>query len=506
MGSYREIERKFDADSDVALPDLRGVGDIATVTDPAEITLEATYFDTADMQLAIHRTTLRRRTGGTDEGWHLKLPADGDARTEVRLPLDSSLDTVPTELVKQVRALVRGRELVPVAVLRTTRRERQLLDATGNELAVLADDRVRAERLGEHSGTPSAWREVEVELVEGDQELLDAVSRLLVSTGLSRSAAASKLQRCLGDLVPEQRKHPTLTPRSPAGEVALAHLRQQIQELVSRDRGARVDEPDAVHKMRVATRRLRSALATFRPVFDRTRTDPVRDELRWLGGALGEPRDAEVMRERLRHLAREQPDELLLGPVLRRIGLEMDERHRTAHGHLLEALDDERYLRLLGALDQLLADPPFTAAARRRAKRELPRLVARACRRVDRAAHAVEVAGSREEHDRLLHEVRKSAKRARYAAESVAPVFGKPAIRLAKRMENLQEVLGEHQDSVVARDVLRSIGVVAHLSGENGFSFGLLHGIERCRGAAAQREYASALRAASKKKPRRWTR
>jgi CHAD domain-containing protein len=134
-----------------------------------------------------------------------------------------------------------------------------------------------------------------------------------------------------------------------------------------------------------------------------------------------------------------------------------------------------------------------------------PRLVARACRRLDRAAKAADAATTPEDRDHLLHEVRKAAKNARYAAESVTPVCGRPAVRLAKRMEALQEVLGENQDSVAARQVLREIGVAAHLAGENGFTFGLLYGLERSRGEAAQRTFRPALRAASQKGARRWT-
>ncbi len=507
MGRIREIERKFDTTAGTPLPDLTNVGGIATATEPVETTLEATYFDTRDVRLATHRTTLRRRTGGADQGWHLKLPVGGEERTEIRRGLDNGARKVPKALAKKVRGLARRRELGPVAIVRTTRLEQRLVDSSGKDLAIVADDTVHATRLGGGSVDVSTWREVEVELVGGDQALLDAVSTHLESAGLTRSASSSKLQRTLGlgNVVPEQRNRPALTPRSRAGAVALAHLREQVEELIARESGAREDEPDAVHKMRVATRRLRSALSTYRPLLRRERTDPVRDELKWLADALGEPRDAEVLRDRLRHLAKEQPGDLVLGPVLRRIDQETGARHRTGRDHLLEALDDERYRRLLGTLTALVTDPPFTKAAHRRAKRGLPRLVGRAATRVDRAARAANGATTPEQRETLLHEVRKAAKRVRYAAESVAPVFGKPAKRLAKRMERLQDVLGEHQDSVVTRDALRQLGVAAHLSGENGFTFGLLHEHERTLGDAAQREYEPALRAASKKSVRRWT-
>jgi CHAD domain-containing protein len=285
----------------------------------------------------------------------------------------------------------------------------------------------------------------------------------------------------------------------------MAHLGQQVDKLVMHDRGARVDEPDAVHQMRVATRRLRSALATYRPLLDRERTDPVRQELKWLGQVLGRPRDTEVLHWRLRDLVAAQPGELVLGPVGARVDLELGDRHRVAHADLVAALDGDRYFRLLDALDTLLAEAPLTARAGKSARTQLPALVGRAAGRVDRAARAVAGDRSPQERNQGLHKVRKSAKRARYAAESAVPVSGKPATRLAERMEALQDVLGEHQDSVAAQSLLLELAVAAQASGENGFTFGLLYARERTRANDARRDYEPALRKTSTTRARRWT-
>jgi CHAD domain-containing protein len=341
-------------------------------------------------------------------------------------------------------------------------------------------------------------------LVEGDESLLDALESRLQSAGLRRSAASSKLARVLGDPIPDRSTGPQLTKNSTAGAVVLRYMREQVDALISKDRGVRSDEPDAVHQMRVATRRLRSVLATYRRLFEGGRTEPLRGELAWLGAALGKPRDAEVLRDRLRGAVSKLPDELVLGPVIKRIELEMGERHRVGHAELVRALDDDRYLALLDAFDDLLAGPPFTDRAQRPARRELPGHVLRTCRRVDRTADAADKATTVADRELRLHEVRKAAKRARYAAESVAPVFGKPAKRLAGRMEQLQEILGEHQDSVVARQTIRDIAIAAAAAGENSFTFGLLHAREANVAEAAQRAYRSALRAALKKRVRRW--
>ncbi len=156
-----------------------------------------------------------------------------------------------------------------------------------------------------------------------------------------------------------------LTPDSPASAVLLAHLTEQVRAMTSREQQARLDEPDGVHKMRVATRRLRSALATFRPLLDRAVTDPLRDELKWIAGELGGARDAEVLRMRLLDELAAEPDELVLGPIASLIEVELRADHRKAHDELVVALDSERYRLLVEQLEALIADPPFTDLASR---------------------------------------------------------------------------------------------------------------------------------------------
>jgi CHAD domain-containing protein len=280
-----------------------------------------------------------------------------------------------------------------------------------------------------------------------------------------------------------------------------------VAALVAADPFVRMDAEDAVHQMRVATRRLRSALATFRSLFAEGAVDPLRDELKWLGEVLGRARDAEVMRARLRADVGEQPAELVVGPVLRRIDLELRAEHKAAHADVVAALDGERYLALVTALEEFVAGPPFGEKAARPAKDAVASLVRKSYRRVERAAVAVDesdaASGDSVGHDHPLHEVRKAAKRARYAAESVRPVVGKPAKRLAKALEAVQETLGDHQDSVVERVWLRDLGMRAHLAGENGWTFGRLHGLAEAR-ALHDEEAWGELRAGARKAAARW--
>ena len=203
MGSTQqgETERKFDVDEHTVLPDLATIRDVCSVDQPARHELRAVYFDTADLDLARRGITLRRRTGGKDEGWHLKLPARGDTRIEVHEPLTAGDDdAVPATLRTRVRAVVADRALAPVALLRTTRREYALRDRRGAILASVCDDAVRARRLRDDH--EQAWREWEVELENGPASFLDTVADALRAAGASLPRASSKLRRTLGEIPP----------------------------------------------------------------------------------------------------------------------------------------------------------------------------------------------------------------------------------------------------------------------------------------------------------------
>ena len=212
-GGFIETERKYDAAAGFTLPDLAGLDGVAAVTGPQTYRLRAIYFDTADFRLAAAKITLRRRTGGTDAGWHLKLPAGVDSRREVHAPLGRSASSVPARLAGLVAGWSGGQPLRPIARLATTRRLRRLAGRDGEVLAEVADDLVigslpapAASRAGAAGpagpGMPewreaSRWREIEIELVTGPRELLDSAGDLLRRAGAAPSAAVSKLSRLL---------------------------------------------------------------------------------------------------------------------------------------------------------------------------------------------------------------------------------------------------------------------------------------------------------------------
>jgi CHAD domain-containing protein len=262
---------------------------------------------------------------------------------------------------------------------------------------------------------------------------------------------------------------------STSGEVVLAYLGEQTARLESLAAAVRRNDLGSVHQMRVTARRLRATLQSFPMILPAAATGQCRDDLKWLGGVLGEARDCEVLSRRLEGELASFPPELVMGPAKARLRKHFAPRETAARGSTAEALDSRRFSVLLGQLSRLLDDPPLTASAAAPADDILPEAVARAYRKTRRRMRHAELTPPGTARDVALHETRKAAKRARYAAEAAAPVYGKHARRFVKRMKAVQSALGGHQDAVNARAAAREIGVHSHLAGENAFSFGLLY-------------------------------
>ncbi len=481
----REIERKYESDES-RLPDLTGVTGVAAVVHRGVVHLDATYYDTADERLAASSVTLRRRTGGSDAGWHLKFPVAPGVRDEIHAPLS---DTLPDDLAGLVRSRVRDGELLPVVRLRSDRDVRHLVDADGRLLAEIAADAVHAERLTAGGGE-TQWTEIEVELAdEGDPAFLDKVDKRLRKAGVRPSASASKLARALAETAPDKKRAPA-SAGDPvtAGDHVLAYVRTQRDAIVELDPAVRRDAEDSVHSMRVATRRLRSTFKSFGKVLDRAVTDPIGDELKWLAGALGLDRDREVLTERLTAALDEVPAALVRGPVTERLHTWSRAEHGGARGRLIGVLDSRRYLALLDTLDALIADPPLRKAAGKKPRKVIANAVKKDFRKVTGLVQQARELEPGTDRDVAIHEARKKTKRTRYAAEAGRPALGKPAKTLVKSMKALQNLLGEHQDSVMARQTLRELSAVAHAAGESAFTYGLLHEREEQRAVRVEAE------------------
>jgi CHAD domain-containing protein len=477
--THREIERKYEASQATTMPSWSSLFDGEPETHDQQ--LIATYHDTADLRLAGARITLRYRSGDDETGWHLKLPAGKDTRDEIQIRTDTVADPgpPPAELAGLLRTITRGAPLLPIAELRTSRHVLRWTDPEGRDLLEVTDDSVSARVLPD--GPEKSWREIEIELgAEGDLRLLKKADAVLRKSGVRPSSSASKLARALGDRVPAQ-PSPVRGRKASAGDVIVAYLRDQAAAIRRYDVEVRRDSDDAVHQLRVATRRARSALQAYGKLLDREQTRHLTDELKWLAGVAGEPRDLEVLRERFATAIAAQPVQDVLGDVSGRLVAWFAPRQAKARELLLEALDSERYLALLDELDALLADPPLTPRAHKAAVKVLPVELGRAFRRM-RLHMAIADEHTGLQRDLELHEVRKAGKRLRYATEAAAPVLGGDAATLISHTKEVQEVLGDHQDAVVAAPVLREIAIASTGERENAFTWGVLYGLERCKG------------------------
>lgn len=499
--AHREIEQKFDVSDEMATPSLTQLPGVASVSAPADRVLEAEYFDTADLDLATAGVTLRRRTGGPDAGWHMLLPVADHERLELRLPLGEREDEVPAHLLERARAEGADAPLAPVARIRTHRSVRSLLDELDRVLAEFCDDRVDAERLLPPTSR-SRWREWEVELVDGPGSLLLAAAMLLRRAGATPTVG-SKLGRALGLTAADAGSTASSSSPGTAGEVLLRYLQQQLEQL--RDQGPRVaaGEPDSVHRMRVAARRARSALATYGVLLEPGAGDELRAELRWLGSRLGEARDAEVLRARLAAMLQEQPPTTEREELSGRIDRELEARAARGLAGTTELLGSDRYRQLLDTLGHRVAAPPFTERASRPAREEVARLVGRDWARLMRRARAASASGP-VERDHALHDVRKAAKRLRYAAESADLVLGARARTLAASGTVIQDALGEHHDSTVSRALLRQLaadgGSAPHPVLE------VLHAREEERARAVEGAYEKAIVVLGRRHRLRWLR
>jgi CHAD domain-containing protein len=487
---HLEVERKFDVVESTVSPSFEGIAAVAHVDKSPIESLDATYFDTPTQDLVRNKITLRRRTGGHDAGWHLKLPAGPDARTEVRAPLDASdHDTVPTELRDIVLAIVRERPLEPVARISTERETQVLYGADGAALAEFSNDHVTAWSAGDSDAQPAEqeWREWELELVENngaaDTELLSRLSNRLLDAGAAPAGHASKLARVLGT---PARPDGTAEPADPVHRA----VAEQVAELLVWDRAVRADAYDAVHQMRVTIRKIRSLLADSQDSSGSSDNPWIQDELRELGNVLGAARDAEVLAERYQQALDKLPPELVRGRIRERLVEGARRRYQTGLRRSLIAMRSQRYFHLLDALDAWVAEIPAAASGDERA----PVTLEAAYRKVRKAAKATAQVEPEAEHERdlALHRIRKRAKRLRYTAAATG------ATQVSEQAKVIQTLLGDHQDSVVSREHLSHQAEAAHTAGEDTFTYGLLYQQEADLAESCRQQLGDALRKLAK--------
>lgn len=510
---HREIERKLEVPPGFRLPSLERAGaGIGATSRASTCRLVAVYFDTADLRLARHRITLRRRTGGPDAGWHLKLPhADADAgaaavgddttRDEVQLPLSAG-DSPPARLTSLVLGVTRGAPMAPVVTLRTERRRVLVADTSGQPLAEVTDDRV-AVVAGRR--TAGRFRELEVEAAPGRTATdLDSIVAALVAAGAAESDFASKALRALGPSAaapPDIPSPPPVGPGDRAGDAVQAFLAVHVTAFLREDLRVRRGLPDGVHRQRVAARRLRSGLRAFSPLLEGSWARQLSAELKWIGQELAASREIEVLEDRmLAGLAGLAGTDIAGAAHTVRSTLTSDDR--AALRRVKAAMESRRYLHLLDALVDAARSPQLTDAAEAPAGTALPPLMRATWKRLAAAVRPLTLDGP----DTAWHKARIRAKHARYAADALVPVFGKPALRLAAGLNEVTELLGRHQDASVAAETARSLAERDGVDGRAGYALGLLHEAQRAEILDIRRTFSTVWPAVAAKKRRRWLR
>lgn len=508
-----EIERKYDIDGQASLPRLNGVGGVAQVRYRPPMALEAVYFDTADRVLSANNVTLRRRTGGTDAGWHVKI-GKGDRRIEMQSPLGSEELTVPRRILDLVRVHVRGQALTQIARLTTLRSVVDLMDGQGHPLAEVSDDQVAAMSVGFRAESRvQHWREWEVEVIDagrvtsssgGTEAFLDSVGQVLETAGARVSAAGSKVEKVVGKTADP------LDPRAPlagqpdtaehsggrapgVGAVLTATVRAQVRTLKGWDPLVRRNVEDSVHQYRVSCRTLRSILQTYAPLLDAEATGAVVKDLRKLGQLLSVARDAEVVRDQVAERLEALPGGatgpvagMVPGKTVRRLRQSQAKAYDVAHARQLKRMRGEWYFEVLDRLDAFAREVPLSAeltAAEESAAAEA--MVPLAAEQVDAVLALAAAVGSEQEHEariEQMHQVRKEAKRLRYAVKAVQEAtgldLGTELVARMKTAKRLQEALGDHRDSVMFQEHVLATSRTAAAKGEDTFGYGVLFAAE----------------------------
>jgi CHAD domain-containing protein len=492
----REVELKLRVDG--ALDVARAAERCALFPHERTVrTLVATYYDTDDLRLARWGATLRFRTGDEGPGkWTLKLPeADDGSSARAELDFPGGPRKIPDEARRLLVAFVRSAALARVARLRTVRRS-WALTRDGGEVAELVDDEVA---ILDGRTIAGRFREVEIEARAATLREIEAIAEALKDGGAIAGEQMPKLARALGpraEAPPDVAVPEPVAPKDPAAAAVRAALLDGARRILRNHAGVVLGDAEAVHQMRVGARRIRSDLGTFAPLVEEEPATRLTNELAWLAAALGEVRDLDVLDARLRGHAPVADD---LEPLFGRLRESRDARR----AELIEVLGSARYVALLDDLVRAAAQPPLTEAAADPCREALPPLVAKAWSSLAKTGRLL-AEGDPEED---WHRVRKKAKRARYAAEAAARCLGsagKEAREFASLCEAVQEVLGEHQDAVVARDEV--IAAVKEIEGSPAFHFGAgrLAEVEDGAARAARGAFPRTWDALDRKKRRRW--
>ncbi|NOS76986.1 MAG: CYTH and CHAD domain-containing protein [Nitrospira sp.] len=473
-----EREIKLCVDSDFRLPDIPG----GIVLPRRRLT--STYYDTAAHDLAQARITLRHRSERGKTVWQLKIPLGLD-RQEVEL---ADRHDQPPAVFRELLALHLGTgQLVPVATvrvwrtgLRVRRHRAPMAEIALDSVAVLMNGCVT-----------QRFRELEIEQRGPDATALEELEQLLRRTGARDHDGRPKLFRALSLASPAPDVPPA--PDAPVAMHVRWALAQQVRWLLAHDPGTRLGtEPESLHQMRVATRRLRAVLRAARPVLLLDWAASLQGELSWLGQVLGPARDLDVQIAHFTEAAAglDVRDRPLLVQLVTQLRSQRDHVHQV----LLTELNSARYVELIRRIRQAAHDPAMVESPL-----TLHDLASGEFKKLRRAVRQLGTSPK----DAALHEVRIKTKRARYAAELALWSAGKPASRFIKRARAVQDRLGTYQDALQAEVSLRAF-LKSATTVRDGFVIGRLVERQRARRETVRKELTSLIKRLLKQGKNSW--
>ncbi|MBC3185159.1 CYTH and CHAD domain-containing protein [Corynebacterium sp. zg-331] len=523
-----EVETKYSVHSTDSVPDLTKILNVHSIDAAQRYELTAIYYDTRDLRLTRSKITLRRRLGGKDDGWHLKLPDTGSGRTEIGATLNTdtnpegecpsvvygATDPIPAELLHHVRAIVRRHKLIPIAQVDNLRVESSLRAEDGSTVADFCDDRVTAwSLLPDASPEPRRWREWEFELAESlattklGRQILESADEQLTTVGAMDSHSPSKLLTALGTSFESAPTPPIplvfrkYDDRDEAFAGVLHALIATRDSLVEQDPGARRSDRRSVRTMLNATRDLRSVLTMFIELFAHERWDNriatasgIETELEQLTAVLHRACDADAVAAQVHDLLDADGTKLIDHQARQRLEHDVDSRKNRAYHRVTVALNSERYLTMLDTLDEFLADPPLPG---RMERRKATAIIVRAVKRsyVDfkkLRSSALEVFDDPEvtelEYEEHLSQMHKVAERLRTVSRVAREFTPYDSARLSKASKQLVDTLLEAQYSVSVCELILKRARQAAGRTEDTFAYGLLYQAERERSRKILRE------------------
>lgn len=398
----------------------------------------STYYDTSSYRLARLGITLRRRVEHGVGLWQLKLPA-GKARLELEIRGGPTI--IPGPFLDLLFAVRRDEDLVSIAKLQT-RRTGTMVEGTEGPLAEVVFDRVVL-RNGRGSGR--RFSEIEIELKGGDEATLAQIDQTLRKAGAHSGDPRPKVFQALDLTFPEETG--ILDSTASSEDQLKSKLAQQVKTIILHDPGTRLGkDSEELHQIRVAVRRLRAFLRMGRPFLALDWVTNLREELSWLGGALGPARDFDVLLENLRR----EVSSLRTSDhqIFQRLLAKLENQQSVARAEMLDTLRSTRYLQLMNRLDEVAFEPPMIVS-----DMSLPDLAGKEFQKLKKTVKKLGWNGP----DAHLHAIRIKAKRARYATELAADMMGKMAANFLREIKKFLDLLGHHQDAVVTEIHLRHL-------------------------------------------------